>query len=38
MKLVECNGRQCVKLSDNPSKAIGDPEMVEKVKKAYGVI
>lgn len=38
IKLVRCNGKQCVKLSDNPTKAIGDPEMIEKVKKAYGVV
>jgi len=37
IKLVECNGQPVVKLSDNPSKAIGDPDMIEKVKKAYGV-
>ena len=37
MKLVECNGRPCVKISDDPPKAIGDADMIEKVKKAYGV-
>jgi nicotinate phosphoribosyltransferase len=37
IKLVECNGKPVVKLSDNPTKAIGNPEMIEKVKKAYGV-
>lgn len=37
IKLIELNGIPVVKLSDNPSKAIGDPEMVEKVKEAYGV-
>jgi len=35
IKLVECNGKPVVKLSDNPSKAIGDKNMIEKVKKAY---
>ena len=35
IKLVECNGKPVVKLSDNPSKAIGDADMVEKVKEAY---
>ena len=28
---------ECVKLSDNPEKAIGEKSMVEAVKKAYGV-
>lgn len=37
MKLVECNGKPVVKLSDVPTKAIGAPYMVEAVKKAYGV-
>jgi len=36
IKLVECNGKPVVKLSDNPSKAIGDPKMIEMVKEAYG--
>jgi len=37
IKLIECNGKPVVKLSDNPSKAMGDLEMIEKVKTAYGV-
>jgi nicotinate phosphoribosyltransferase len=37
IKLIECNGHPVVKLSDNPGKAIGDPEMIEKVKEAYRV-
>jgi len=37
IKAITCNNRHVVKLSDNPAKAIGDPEMIEKVKKAYRV-
>jgi nicotinate phosphoribosyltransferase len=37
IKAIECNGKPVVKLSDNPSKAIGDKDMIEQVKKAYGV-
>ena len=37
IKLVSCNGEPVVKLSDNPTKAIGDPDVVEAVKEAYGV-
>jgi nicotinate phosphoribosyltransferase len=37
IKLVECNGRPVVKLSDNPGKAIGDKGTIDKVKKAFGV-
>lgn len=37
IKLIECNGYQVVKLSDNVSKAIGNPQMIERVKKTYGV-
>lgn len=37
LKLVECNGKPCVKISDNISKAIGDPRMVDRVVKAYCV-
>lgn len=37
IKLIECNGKPVVKLSDNVTKAMGDAEMIEKVKKAYGV-
>ncbi|HUX60716.1 MAG TPA: nicotinate phosphoribosyltransferase [Ignavibacteriaceae bacterium] len=37
IKVVECNGQDVVKLSDNPGKAIGDKDMIERVKKAYGV-
>lgn len=43
MKLVEMQANesspvvQCVKLSDNPEKAIGDADMVRRVKEAYKV-
>jgi nicotinate phosphoribosyltransferase len=35
IKLIECNGIPVVKLSDNPGKAIGDPDMVQTVRKTY---
>lgn len=38
IKLVECNGIPVVKISDEPGKAIGNKEMVERVKKAYGIV
>jgi len=37
IKLVGCNGLDVVKLSDNPGKEMGNPEVVEEVKKAYKV-
>ena len=37
IKLLELNGTPLVKLSDNTGKTMGDPEMVKKVKEAYGV-
>lgn len=37
IKLVECNGHPVVKLSDNVTKAIGDKQVIESVKKAYGL-
>ena len=38
VKPIRANGRGLVKLSDNPAKAIGDPEDVERYKRAvqYG--
>ena len=38
IKLIECNGKPCVKISDNPSKAIGDAEMIKRVKIAYNIL
>lgn len=37
MKLVWCNGTHCVKISDVPTKAMGDAEMIVIVKKVYNV-
>lgn len=37
MKLIWCNGTDCVKLSDVPTKNMGSPVMVEVVKLAYQV-
>jgi nicotinate phosphoribosyltransferase len=37
MKLLECNGTPLVKLSDDVGKAMGDPKMIDKVKRAYKV-
>jgi len=35
IKAIRCNGKHVVKLSDNPAKAMGDFDMIEKTKKAY---
>ena len=37
IKLTKCNGKAVIKLSDDPTKAIGNKEMIEKVRKAYNV-
>ena len=37
MKLLECNGTPLVKISDEPEKAMGDSDMIERVKKAYTI-
>lgn len=36
-KVTEADGRPAVKLSDNPTKAIGDPAAVERYKSVFGV-
>jgi nicotinate phosphoribosyltransferase len=36
-KAVSANGRPTVKLSDNPSKALGPPEEVARYKRVFGV-
>ncbi|APX89954.1 nicotinate phosphoribosyltransferase [Brevirhabdus pacifica] len=36
-KAVAANGRPTVKLSDNPSKAMGPPEEIERYKRVFGV-
>jgi len=38
IKLVECNNKPVVKLSDNTTKAIGDKNVIEVIKKAYGLV
>jgi nicotinate phosphoribosyltransferase len=36
-KAASANGRPTVKLSDNPAKAMGPPEQVERYKRVFGV-
>lgn len=36
-KVVEVNGRPCVKLSDNVNKATGSPHEIERYKKIFNV-
>jgi nicotinate phosphoribosyltransferase len=36
-KAVSANGRPTVKLSDNPAKAVGPPELVARYKRVFGV-
>lgn len=36
-KVIEANGRPCVKLSNNPSKATGPADEVLRYKKVFGV-
>jgi nicotinate phosphoribosyltransferase len=36
-KAVSANGRPTVKLSDNPAKAVGPPDQVERYKRVFGV-
>ena len=38
IKLVECNGRPVVKISDNITKAIGDKDVINKIKIAYDIV
>ncbi len=35
-KVVEANGRPCVKLSDNPGKETGPREAVEVYRRDFG--
>jgi len=37
IKLIECNNKPVIKLSDNPNKAIGDPAMIKIVKNMYNI-
>ena len=36
-KVVEADGRPAVKLSDNPNKALGSPEAIERYQRMFGV-
>src|SRR5690606_16333721 len=36
-KVTSANGRPAVKLSDNPSKATGDPAEIERYRRVFGV-
>jgi nicotinate phosphoribosyltransferase len=36
-KLSEVEGRPAVKLSDNPSKALGDPQETERYRRVFGM-
>ncbi|WP_204306301.1 hypothetical protein, partial [Stenotrophomonas maltophilia] len=36
-KVVEANGRPAVKLSDNPLKATGPKEEIERYRRIFGV-
>ncbi len=35
-KVVEADGRPAVKLSDNPNKAIGPPDEIERYRRVFG--
>jgi nicotinate phosphoribosyltransferase len=36
-KAISVNGRPTVKLSDNPLKAMGPPEQIERYKRVFGL-
>ena len=36
-KVLSANGRPAVKLSDNPTKAIGPRDQIERYKRVFGV-
>ena len=36
-KAISANGRPTVKLSDNPEKAMGPPDQIERYKRVFGV-
>lgn len=35
VKLIECNEKDCVKLSDDPGKYMGNPELIKKIIENY---
>jgi len=35
-KVVEADGKPAVKLSDNPNKALGSPEAIERYQRIFG--
>ena len=35
-KVAEVDGRPAVKLSDNPNKALGPPEEIERYRRIFG--
>jgi len=37
IKLTQCNGKPCIKLSDVPGKEMGDPGMIQMVKDVYKI-
>lgn len=37
MKMTECDGHPVIKISDEPSKAIGDKEVIKKVEQLYNI-
>ena len=37
-KVVEADGRPAVKLSDNPNKALGPPDEVERYRRVFGTV
>jgi nicotinate phosphoribosyltransferase len=37
IKLTKCNGKDVVKLSDNPGKHMGNPDVINKIKEAYNL-
>jgi nicotinate phosphoribosyltransferase len=36
-KVISANGRPAVKLSDNPTKAVGPPDEIERYRRVFGV-
>ena len=36
-KVISADGRPAVKLSDNPEKAVGPPDEIERYRRVFGV-